>query len=175
MLQFSILLRNIIGIIKGILVMKQTRVLFFAAIATSSFCMESSCLEEKSSKCANCKPPQQKPTDTQETGKVVIANFLVMFANFLNMVTNPHDKEALVNGGMGIAQGLANIATEACKCVELDEVSAEELLSYVSTECAKAQLDITLTQELTRAIKARYGKSAFLPEETRARYAAYAE
>jgi hypothetical protein len=155
--------------------MKQTRVLFFAAIATSSFCMETACLQENDSKCANCKPPQQKPTNTSETGKVVIANFLSMFANFLNMVTNPKDKEALVNGGMGIAQGLANIATEACKCVELGQVSAEELLSYVSAECAKAHIDVALTTELTHAIKTQYWKSTVLPQETRARYAQYAE
>jgi len=132
-------------------------------------------MQEVNSKCANCKPQQQKPSNSGETGKVVIANFLAMFANFLSMVTNPDDKQALVNGGMGIAQSLANIATEACKCVELGEVSSQELLSYVAAECAKAQVDLELTETLTRAIKAEYCKSTILSEDTRARYAEYAE
>ena len=155
--------------------MKQTRVLFFAAFATSSFCMENSCLIESNSKCANCKPSNQKPSDSDETGKVVIANFLNMFAIFLNMVTNKDDKQVLVSGAMGIAQNLANIATEACKCVELGEVSAHEMLSYVATECAKAQVDVAVTESLTHAIKAEYYKSVILSEDTRARYAKQAE
>ncbi|MBY0109684.1 MAG: hypothetical protein K2X90_01085 [Candidatus Babeliaceae bacterium] len=155
--------------------MKQTRILFFAAMATSSFCMKSSCLLESDSKCHNCKPTLQKPSDSGQTGKVVIASFLAMFANFLNMVTNPRDKEALVQGSMGIAQSLATIATEACKCVELDQVSAEEMLTYVTTECAKANVDAELTKSLTRAIKDEFYKSTHLSDATRAYYKNYSE
>ncbi len=152
-----------------------SRILFFAAIATSSFCMDTVCIDDSANKCSSCKPSSQKPSDSGETGKLIIANFLNMFAQFLNMVMNPNDKQVLVAGGMGIAQGLANIATEACKCVELGEVSAEELLIYVSDECAKSGVDIAITQELTKTIKKQYWKSALLPQEIRARYAEYAE
>ncbi len=153
--------------------MKQTRILFFAALATSSLCAEPECLLESDTKCANCKP--QKPSNSEETGKVVVANFLNMFANFLRMVTaEKGDKETLINGGMGIAGSLAAIATQACKCVELTETSPEELLNYIITQCAQANVEEELTQELTREIKLQYYKSALLAPETRARYAEYA-
>lgn len=155
--------------------MKQSSCMFFAAVVASSLCMELSCVTEPDAKCHNCKPPREKPSNSGETGKVVIANFLNMFAQFLNMVSNPHDKPTLVAGGMGIATSLANIATEACKCVEIGEVSAEEMLVYVSGECDKAQVEAVVTEQLTDSIKAQYWKSALLPQETRARYATHAE
>ena len=91
------------------------------------------------------------------------------------MATNPHDKDVLVAGGMGIAQSLANIATQACKCVELHQISAEELLTYITIECEKADVNQALTKQLTYHIKAQYHKSALLPQEIRVRYAEYAE
>lgn len=153
--------------------MKQTRMLFFAALATSSLCAEPECLLESQAKCSQCRP--NKESKSEETGKVVIANFLNMFANFLRMVTaEKGDKETLINGGMGIAGSLAAIATQACKCVELTETSPEELLTYITTQCAQANVDEELTQQLTRAIKLQYWRSALLAPETRARYAEYA-
>ena len=155
--------------------MKQSSCMFLAAVVASSLCMELSCIAESDPKCHNCKPPREKPSNSGETGKVIIANFLNMFAQFLNMVSNPHDKPTLVAGGMGIATSLANIATEACKCVEIGEVSPEEMLLYVSEECAKVHVEVTITKQLTDSIKAQYWKSALLPQETRARYATHAE
>ncbi|GEM_PF-5676439 len=157
--------------------MKQTYIVFFAAMATSSLCAEQTCLLEADTKCVNCKPPRdQKLTNADETGKVVIANFLAMFAHFLNLATaEKGDKVAFVANSLGIAQGIANIATEACKCVELHGTDPEDILDYIEAQCEQAHVDAHLTKQLTRAIKQQYWKSALLLQETRGRYAEYVE
>ncbi len=150
--------------------MKQTRVLFFAAIATSTFCMETACTEDIESKCLTCLEQQQNVANQRD--KVMIANLLNALANFLHIFApKDKEKEAILNSGIAFTQSVANIiANEARKCVELGIFSPEEILDYVSTECTNAQVDDAIIESLTRAIKAEYCKSTVLSEETRARY-----
>jgi hypothetical protein len=155
--------------------MKQKQVLFFAAIATSTFCMETTCTENTESKCLTCLEKQQNEANQRD--KVMIANLLNALANFLHIFApKDKEKEAILNSGITFTQSVASILTnEARKCVELGIFSPEEILDYVSAECTNAQVDATITESLTRAIKAEYCKSAILSEETRARYAEQTE
>ncbi len=158
--------------------MKHTRVLFFAAISTS-ICMKISCVEHLDNRCMNC---LQKPSNNNADAEVYVSNFLAILTHALNLFSNanPKDPQAILTAGAGVAQSITNMATgkpatavaiEARKCVENGLMSAEELLTYVETECTKAQVDACVTKDFIDAIKGEYCKSTIIPEETRARYA----
>lgn len=162
--------------------MKQNHIIFLAAISTS-ICMESFCREDNESRCMNC---LQKPSSNNVNPEVYVSNFLAIFAHALNLFAGgkPQDPQAIFSAGAGVAQSITNMATgkpaaavaiEARKCVENGSMSAEQVLTYVETECAKAQVDPHITKNFTDAIKSEFCKSSILSEETRARYALESE
>lgn len=148
--------------------MKQTHIMFLAAI-TTSICMESSCLSETDARCQNCLQQQQQ--NAQREKEVVVSNLLAGIATLVNLLSGPKDPRAGLQAGYQAAQIVGNVvlgkpaqavAIEARRCVESGFMAPAELLNYVESECAKAQVDTDVTSALVRTIKAEFCKSTVL-------------